>query len=128
MITSFEPKMKFIDLKSFLLYVGNRIHQKVLSLISQSKNTNGESYMAYSPEYSKKTGKQVVDLKVSGLLISQIKLKITDRRFIINVVGGRSDVAEYLNKHKNWSFLDWGTELEKEYQTAVNDFFQNLTF
>ncbi len=126
MITSFEPKMKFIDLESFLNYVGNRIHQKVLILISQSKNTNGETYQAYGPLYSKKTGKQIVDLKVSGLLISQIQLRITGRRFIINVVGGRSEIADYLNKHKNWSFLDWGSELENEYKTAVDDFYKSI--
>ena len=128
MIVSFEPKMKFINLESFLKTICDRIHKKVLYLIANSTNTNGEQYEAYSPSYTKKTGKQTVDLKVTGLLISQIKLKITGRRFIIDVVGARSEVADYLNKHKNWSFLSWGTELENEYKQACDDFFKSLIF
>ena len=128
MITSFEPKMKFIDLESFLTYVGDRIHKKVLFLVANSTNTNGEQYEAYSPTYSKKTGKQTVDLKVTGLLISQITMRITSRRFIIGVVGARSEVADYLNKHKNWSFLSWGSELENEYKQAVDDFWKSVSF
>jgi len=126
MIIKFEPKMNLISTSSFLEFVGNEILKKIKDLIKQSKNVNGEDYIGYEKSYEKLKNKTKVDLNDTGKMLSQIQMRITERRFIIEVKGDRELVAIKLNKYKNWTFLEWGSELEIAYQKAVDDFFKKF--
>lgn len=92
------------------------LYNKILENIKNGINNDGEVFIPYSSSYAKIKGQNKVDLKVTGRMLSSLKMNFRSNEIVIGVVGERNEVAEKLNQHKNWSFLTWGVTLSKVYE------------
>ena len=92
------------------------LYNKILENIKNGTNNDGEMFIPYSNSYAKIKGQNKVDLKVTGRMLSSLKMNFRSNEIVIGVVGDRNEVAEKLNQHKNWSFLTWGVTLSKVYE------------
>lgn len=112
-----------IDTVKMIAFIAQKIYDKVLDNIKRGLNNDGEPFISYEPKYAAKKGGKV-DLKDTGRMLSQLKLKIGNNKIQIAVIGNRAEVAFYLNQHKNWQFMEWGITLEQAYQDAVVEYVQ----
>ena len=92
------------------------LYNKILENIKNGVNNDNETFIPYSNSYAKIKGQNKVDLRVTGRMLSSLKMMFRNNEIIIGVVGDRNEVAEKLNQHKNWSFLTWGVTLSKVYE------------
>ena len=104
-----ELKLNTLDVKATMQKIGQSLIDKIKKNIQDGKNNEGVSFQPYSPSY-KKSGK--VTLSDTGLMLSNLKVAVTDKDISILVEGDRGEIAEYLNAHKNWTFLEWGKTLD----------------
>lgn len=112
-----------IDTIKLIAYVADRIKNRILKNIKQGVNNNGQPLMPYSSGYAKKVGYRIPDFSDTGRMLSQLKSVIHSNYFEIGIMGNRADIANDLNKRKNWTFLRWGALLDEEYKEAMKDYF-----
>lgn len=112
-----------IDTIKLIAYIADRIKNRILRNIKEGVNNNGQQLMPYSPGYAKKAGQRIPDFSDTGRMLSQLKAIVHSNYFEIGIMGNRADIANELNKRKNWTFLKWGVLLDEEYQQAMKDYF-----
>jgi len=114
--------------------IGKLIHKKVLELIDSGKNTDGQTYQGYSASYREwKTKKGeyegYVNLDLSGQMVASIKYRASTTNFTIYLNNGKAIEKAYrLNNTKNWSFMDWGKELDKILWPALQEALYQVGF
>jgi len=116
------PLLKF-DTQKIMARLAQEILEQVKLNIKNGVNNNGEPFIPYSPKYAAKKGRSMPDLHVTGRLLSSLKVMFRKNEVVIGVVGERNQVAEYLNIHKNWSFLNWGSTLDKIFVRIMEEEF-----
>lgn len=116
------PLLTF-DVQKIMARLGQEILDQVKLNIKNGVNNNGESFIPYSPKYAAQKGRSMPDLHVTGRLLSSLKVIFRRSEVVIGVFGDRNQVAEYLNQHKNWSFLTWGSTLDKIFVRIMEEEF-----
>ena len=116
------PLLTF-DVQKIMARLGQEILDQVKLNIKNGVNNNGEPFIPYSPKYAALKGRSMPDLHVTGRLLSSLKVIFRRSEVVIGVFGDRNQVAEYLNIHKNWSFLNWGSTLDKIFVKIMEEEF-----
>ena len=111
-----QTDIQTFDVQKQMAKLAQLLYNKILENIKNGINNDGEMFIHYSDSYAKIKGQNKVDLKVTGRMLSSLKMMFRNNEIIIGVVGDRNEVAEKLNQHKNWSFLTWGVTLSKVYE------------
>ena len=125
MIQSLGIDLQPFDKTLFLNEIGQRILDKIKENIRLGINNDGDNFASYSKSYASFSGKNKVDFDMTGRLLSQLAWKIEQGKLYIFADGDRKEVAEDLNKRKNWSFLDWGKLLDEELSKAIQEHIDN---
>ena len=110
-----------MDVQKIVAKVAQKIKDKIIENIKNGINNDGEPFIPYQSSYAKIKGQTKVDLKVTGRLLNSFGIKFKGSEIMIGVFGDRNQIAEYLNLHKNWSFLKWGKLLDDVYRETMKE-------
>ncbi len=113
------PPITF-DTVKLIAHIADALVKQIKENIKNGVNNDGVHFAPYS-KTSPKSG-QVVDLKETGRMLSQLRAKLKKGIIQIGVYGSRNEIAEYLNNTKNWSFLTWGATLEVAFRKAMDEY------
>ena len=118
--------LQTFDAHKVIAKVGQQLLDSVIENIKKGVNNDGQSYIPYAPSYAVTKGRSMPDLKVTGRMLSSLNVMFKSTEMVIGVFGDRNQVAEYLNAHKNWSFLTWGKLLDVVYEKVMDESFKQI--
>ena len=114
-------------------YIAGVVYSRVLRLINESKNVDGQKFEPYSKSYAKLRVRRDLSATVnlqwgkddSRRMVQNIVFKGNKNGFAIFINGELNNKkAIWLNGSKNWKFFEWGKELEKELEKALKKIFE----
>ena len=105
--------------------IGQAIKDQIIENIKKGVDNNGRALIPYSKGYAATNGAKV-DFKVTGRMLSQLKVIIKDNKIIVGVIGDRAQIAYELGKRKdkNWDFTSWGSTLALAYERVMKEEFE----
>jgi len=111
-----------IDIQKLMAKIGEAIKQQIIENIKKGVDNNGQALIPYSKGYAATNGAKV-DFKVTGRMLSQLKVIIKDNKIIVGIIGDRAQIAYELGKRedKNWDFTSWGTTLALAYDRVMKE-------
>lgn len=116
-----------IDIQKLMAKIGQAIKDQIIENIKNGVDNNGRALIPYSKGYAATNGAKV-DFKVTGRMLSQLKVIIKDNKIIVGVIGDRAQIAYELGKRKdkNWDFTSWGSTLALAYERVMKEEFEKV--
>lgn len=111
-----------IDIQKLMAKIGQAIKDQIIENIKKGVDNNGRALIPYSKGYAATNGAKV-DFKVTGRMLSQLKVIIKGNKIIVGIIGDRAQIAYELGKRKdkNWDFTSWGSTLALAYERVMKE-------
>jgi len=113
--------------------IAARIYSKMVRLINQGKNSSGQKFADYTPQYKawkiKKGYSGQVNLQLTSQMVLSLNFRATQGRFEI-FLNGELNNKKMLRIHElnNWQVMTWGKELLKALDLALQEMFRDAGF